>query len=64
MSNLLSATEVAKQLGVSVRTVHRRATTGALPPAGKLPGATGAFVFDPQVVADYAATRPAVPARG
>lgn len=47
---LLTAPEVARRLGKSVRTVHRMAIAGSLPVAHKLPGPTGAFLFDPAAV--------------
>jgi excisionase family DNA binding protein len=49
---LLSAAQVAELLGKSVRTVQRLAEDGELR-AEKLPGATGAYVFDAAVVDDY-----------
>ena len=42
---LLTAPEVARRLGKSVRTVHRMALAGTLPIAIKLPGPNGAFLF-------------------
>lgn len=44
---LVSTAEVAQRLGVDVRTVHRMVSEGTLTPAAKLPGKTGAYVFDP-----------------
>jgi excisionase family DNA binding protein len=49
---LLSAAQVAELLGKSVRTVQRLADSGELR-AEKLPGTTGAYVFDAAVVDDY-----------
>jgi excisionase family DNA binding protein len=49
---LLSAAQVAELLGKSVRTVQRLAEDGELR-AEKLPGTTGAYVFDAAVVDDY-----------
>ena len=46
----MSTAEVAKHLQVSRRTVHRMVGRGELP-AVKLPGRTGAYVFDRHVVA-------------
>ena len=43
----MSTREVAAQLGVSVRTVHRAIASGRLTPAGQLPGYRGAYYFDP-----------------
>jgi hypothetical protein len=50
---LVTSPEVATQLGVSVRTVHRLVTSNQLIPAMKLPGPNGAFLFDPTVVEMY-----------
>ena len=46
MDNLTSA-QVAERLGVSVKTVHRMVLAEDLRPAAKLPGRTGAYLFDP-----------------
>ena len=46
MNNLTSA-QVAERLGVSVKTVHRMVLAEDLRPAAKLPGRTGAYLFDP-----------------
>ncbi len=37
-------------LRVDVRTVHRITASGHLPYAVKIPGRTGAYLFDPTVV--------------
>lgn len=47
---LLTTTDVAAQLGVSVRTIHRMAKAGTLPYVVKVPGETGAYLFDPAVI--------------
>jgi hypothetical protein len=47
---LITATEVAKIIGRDLRTVQRQATAGTLPIVSKLPGATGAFLFDRDVI--------------
>ena len=44
-ADLLSTTEAAEALGVSVRTVHRLANSGRLHVAHKLPTGTGAYLF-------------------
>jgi hypothetical protein len=44
-SDVITAAQAAELLGENVRTVQRRARDGAYP-AFKLPGATGAYVFD------------------
>lgn len=43
---LLPTKQVAELLRVDVRTVHRMAEDGRLPPALKLPGTTGAWLFE------------------
>jgi len=42
---LLGVREAAQIVGVSVATIKRAAATGNLPPAHKLPGANGAYLF-------------------
>lgn len=49
---MLTTPQVARLLGVSVRTVQRLARIGQLP-CGKLAGETGAYVFDERDVLDY-----------
>ena len=49
-TQLLTSPQVASRLGVSIRTVHRLADSGALMPALKLPGPTGAYLFRPDDV--------------
>jgi predicted DNA-binding transcriptional regulator AlpA len=48
--NPITATEVATILGIDPRTVQRRAAKGTLPSTGKLPGRTGPYLFDPEVI--------------
>lgn len=45
-ATLLTTAEVAEILGCSVATVKRRALVGDIPYAQKLPGETGAYLFD------------------
>lgn len=42
--------EIAARKQVSVRQVHRLTQAGVLLPVTKLPGATGAYLFDPEQV--------------
>jgi excisionase family DNA binding protein len=44
-AHLLSTAQVAELLGKSTATVKRMALAGTLPPAMKLPGETGAYLF-------------------
>jgi len=46
---LLSASDVADILGVSLATVKRKAASGAIPTLGRL-GDTGAYVFDADAI--------------
>lgn len=48
--HLMTSAEAASTLGVSTREVARRAATGALTPAVKLPGLRGAYLFNPDDV--------------
>jgi excisionase family DNA binding protein len=54
-TELLTTKQVAELLGVDVDTVHRRASKGELPFVHKLPGRTGAYLFDPKVVNEVVA---------
>ena len=38
--------QAADELGVSIRTIHRLVDSGDLTPAVKVPGKTGAFLFE------------------
>jgi excisionase family DNA binding protein len=50
VSNLIPTTEVAKMLGIHVATVVRRAQAGEIPVAFKVPGETGAYLFDQETI--------------
>lgn len=45
--DLLTAAQVAERLDVSPRTVARMVADGRLRATAKLPGDTGAYLFDP-----------------
>lgn len=47
MQAFLTSAELAEQLGVDRTTVVRRIEAGLLNPVAKLPGRTGAWLFDP-----------------
>lgn len=49
----LTTAQVAERLGMLPRRVRRMAAAGKLPGATKLPGITGAYVFDPDVFDAY-----------
>ncbi|WP_058234152.1 helix-turn-helix domain-containing protein [Devriesea agamarum] len=51
---LLSTTQVAERLGITRNTVLQRLATDRLVPAMKLPGRTGAYLFDPAVIESIA----------
>lgn len=61
-ANLLSASQVAEHLGVSVRTVHRMVSAGDLRPAMKAPGKTGGYLFRPASIEQAKAKREATTA--
>lgn len=46
----MTTSELAAHLGVSPRTVKRRVVSGELSTIGKLPGKTGAWLFDRAVI--------------
>lgn len=48
--DLMTAAQAAEVLGCSQRTVARMAEDGRLTPALKLPGETGAYLFEPAEV--------------
>lgn len=50
-ADLLTTAQAAEQADVDVRTIHRWVASGRLSPALKLPGGTGAYLFDPASVA-------------
>lgn len=52
---LLTTRQVAERRGVTVATVNRWADTGRLPIAQKLPGLTGANLFNPADVERFEA---------
>lgn len=54
---LISSPEVAKRLGCSLATVARLARSGKLPFAHKVPGKRGAYLFDPDVIDQFARER-------
>ena len=56
-NELLTSPEVARLLSVSIRTVHRLATSSQLSPAHKLPGPNGAFLFDAADVEAYRSSK-------
>lgn len=52
----LSAAEVAERLGKSPGTVKRLTREGKLPAAFKLPGHSGAYVYEVGTIETFAAT--------
>jgi hypothetical protein len=48
--DLILTSDVAKMLGIHVATVVRRAQTDELPYVVKIPGKTGAYLFDRKVI--------------
>ena len=50
---LISTREVAEQRGLSVITIGRHVRKGWIVPVMKLPGKTGAYLFDPDVIEEF-----------
>lgn len=50
----MTTNEVAAMLNMQPRTVQRQAHAGQLPTVGKLPGRTGAFLFDRDAIEQIA----------
>ena len=48
-AELIGAAEAARRLGVDRSTFNKQVRMGAVPTAMKLPGLTGARLFDPEV---------------
>lgn len=59
-ADLIGSAEVAERLGLDRSTLNRHVRAGKLTPALKLPGETGAYLFDRAAIealaADQAAT--------
>ena len=51
MSNLVSTSEAARRLGISVSTLNRWAKNGAIPVAVQAPGRTGVRLYDEDEIA-------------
>lgn len=62
MPNLVNSNEAAEVLGITRRQLLRLVKRGEIVPALKLPGHTGAYLFDPaplpQLAKELAALRP------
>lgn len=50
MADLLTTAQVAERLQLDISTINYRVRVGTLPIAQKLPGKTGAYLFDPEVI--------------
>lgn len=50
LDELMTSTQAAAALGVSLKTIQRLAHAGTLPVVQKLPGPKGAFLFSRTVV--------------
>lgn len=55
--DLITSADVAQKIGVHVTTVARWVAAGSLRPAMKLPGETGAYLFDRAEVEQLASER-------
>lgn len=53
--DVVTAAWVAERLHRPLRTVVRQARDGKLPTVGKLPGRTGAYLFDREAIEEVAA---------
>jgi predicted site-specific integrase-resolvase len=56
VQDLIGSAEVCEWAGIDRSTLSRHIADGKLVPATKLPGRTGAFLFDRRAVAVYIAT--------
>ena len=56
--DLISTAKAARRLGITVSTLNRRAASGSIPVAVRVPGETGARLYDAAVI-DQLATDPA-----
>jgi len=59
MSDLIGAAAAAEILKTSTRNVQHLTKTGMLDPVQKMPGATGAYLYERAVVIDLATQRAA-----
>jgi hypothetical protein len=58
-ADLLTASEAADRLGMPLRTFHRHVALGNVEHAQKLPGLRGAYLFNPDAIEAFAASREA-----
>ena len=54
MSNLVSTSEAARRLGISVATLNRWAKNGTIPVAVQAPGRTGTRLYDEATIDAHA----------
>jgi len=45
-ASIVGSAYASRKLGISIDTLHRRIEAGEVEPAGKLPGKTGAYIFN------------------
>lgn len=57
LGNHRTSSQAASQLGTTTRYIATLVQRGKLEPAGKLPGKTGAYLFDAAEVERYAEAR-------
>ena len=55
IESLITSGQAATRLGCSIWTIHNMVKDGRLKPAGKVPGATGPYLFNPADVEALAA---------
>jgi len=57
MARLIGSAEAAKMLGIDRSVLLRRVAAGAVEPVQKLPAATGAYLFDAEMIEQLAGHR-------
>lgn len=52
--DLMGSREAARALGISRSSLNRAVNAGDISPVARIPGKTGAYLFDPKVIAELA----------
>lgn len=61
---LIGSAQVCERLGISRSTLQLRIQLREITPAGKMPGKSGAYLFDPHYIDELAAAGNQAPATG